>query len=135
VAGRAEGLVIAIRAQRRRVHEATDEVLMNSEIPRRIRRSPVPWLLGAGLAGVVAGRWVVPPLLRSGRRQFQGPMRVALQERLRSTLTAAVAAAVGRFAARGNGDGTAEPDASPSRPANASPDSSDPALSIQPPNS
>jgi len=125
--------VNAIRVQRGNVHRATDALLTDSEIPRRIRRSPLAWLLGAGVAGILAGRLVLPPLVRTGRRQLPRSLRLALNERLRGVLTGAVVAALGRFASGSHGDAAAGE--TPSQGSNGGPGASDPHLSTSQPTS
>jgi hypothetical protein len=71
------------------VRRATDELLASRDLGRRIRRAPVPWLLGAALAGLVVGRWFARPLAAAGRRRVSAALGTRAREVVLSGLLAA----------------------------------------------
>jgi len=89
----AERLVAEIRAKRQWVLHELHELSSVRELERRVRRDPLPWILGATVLGLVAARFMAPFLLAHGRRTA----RAWVQARLGTALLAAgVAAATGR---------------------------------------
>jgi len=129
MAGQTKRLVGEIRAQRRQVRRAVDELFATRDLGRRIRSAPVPWLVGAGLVGLVAGRWFARPLVAAGRRR----VTAAVGGRALEPLVSGLLAAFGLGTRRG-GDGAirrgprARADAHPAS-GPATPPTADPALS------
>ena len=97
MARRADELVREIRARRRNVKQAVEDLLSTHELARRIRRDPWAWLAGGAAAGMAVGRFLPRPLLEGARRS----VHAVLVPRLRTALAGIVTAAL---AARGNGD-------------------------------
>jgi len=129
MAGQTKRLVEEIRAQRRQLRRATDELVATGDLGRRIRSAPVPWLVGAGLVGLVAGRWFARPVVAAGRRR----MKAAVGARASEALVSGLLATFG-LGTRPGGDGAtrrgprAGADAHPAS-GPATPRTADPALS------
>jgi hypothetical protein len=77
-------------------------LLSTQEVERRVRIDPSRWLVGAGLAGIVAGRFFARPLARAGRRHVVSAVRA----RAGTALAAGILAFLGHRARRSHGDGT-----------------------------
>ena len=99
MARRSDELVREIRARRRGVTQAVEDLLSTHEVARRIRRHPWAWLAGGTAAGLAAGGLLPRTVMAGARRGFTQ----AVVPRLKTAVVGLVAAA---FAARGQ-DGDA----------------------------
>lgn len=99
MAGQAERLVDEIRARRQVVRQEIDALFSTNEVARRVRGRPVLSVIGAAVAGLVAGRFFTKPLVDHGKRTVMAGVRA----RAKAALTAVALAAVSRA---GGGAGT-----------------------------
>jgi hypothetical protein len=92
MAQRADELVREIRARRRGLRLAVDDLLSTNEVARRVRESPWKWLAGGAAAGVAAGRFLPRPVLDGARRGISASVAPRLKTAILGLVTAAFGA-------------------------------------------